>query len=91
MRRILLCLLLLLAGCGTPDESGIRSEFQRTRPDAEIVSLSPGEGDGQHVYYHIRYRLPSDSVVHQEEWGFRKGQDGRWTRFYPASAPAPAR
>lgn len=87
MRRILLCALLLLAGCSGPNESSIRSAFQRTRPSAEIVSLGPGEGDGDHVYYHIRYRLPSDSAVREEVWGYRKGPDGGWTRFSTDSRP----
>jgi hypothetical protein len=82
MRRILLFALLLPAGCSGPDESSVRREFERTRPNAEVVSLGPGEGDSDHVYYHIRYRLPSDSAVQEEEWGYRKARDGRWTRFF---------
>ena len=88
MRCILLCALLLLAGCSGPDESSIRSEFQQMKTNAEIVSLGPGEGDGDHMYYQIRYRLPSDSAVHEEEWGYRKGPDGRWTRFSTDSTAA---
>ena len=91
MRSILLSALLLLAGCSGPDESTVRSDFKRTRPNAEVVSLAPGEGDADHVYYHIRYRLPSDSAVHEEEWRYRKGPDGRWTRFSTDSTAAVSR
>jgi hypothetical protein len=49
MRRIVLFALLLPAGCSGPDESSVRREFERTRPNAEVVSLGPGEGDSDHV------------------------------------------
>ena len=91
MRRILLGALLLLVACSGPAASSIRSEFQRARPNAEIVSLGTGEGDADHVYYHIRYRLPSDPAVHEEVWGYHKGPDGRWTRFSTDSTAAPHR
>jgi hypothetical protein len=83
VRRLALFASLILAGCSTPDEGAIRAEFLQHEPRAEIVGLGTGEGDDQHVYYHIRYRVPPDPAVREAVWGYREEADGRWTRFSP--------
>jgi hypothetical protein len=81
MRYIPAVACLLLAACSGPDESNIRSEFMRSRLTAELVSLAAGEGDGDNVYYHIRYRLAGDPTVHQEVWGYHRRSGLEWTHF----------
>ena len=35
-----------------------------------MVSTGSGEGDSEHVYYHIRFREPPDTTVREAVWGY---------------------
>ena len=77
MRRVVAGLFVLVAGCG-PGDDAVRAEFLRAHPGAEVLSLGVGEGDDDHAYYGIRYRLPNDSTVHEACWLYSDAQGGDW-------------
>jgi hypothetical protein len=54
----------------------------REHPGAAVVSADPGEGDSEHAYYHIRFRVPSDTTVRETVWGYRRAADGTWRVFH---------
>ena len=90
--RVLLFLLLLplsLAGCFGPREKDVRADFLRSNPGVRIEMAAPGEGDGAAVYYHIRYRVPGDTALHEVVWQYMKAPDGEW-RNTSRGSPQPA-
>jgi hypothetical protein len=80
---ILLCRLLI--ACDGPNDKIVRREFLSEHPNASIESIGVGEGDSDHAYYHIQYKLhklPSDDRVLEEIWLYQKQTDGTWARVY---------
>ena len=71
-------LVLSLLGCGVPRKEDVRATFLAENPGATVESAGPGEGDGNNVYFHIRYRLPGDSTLREQVWLYQKGPDGSW-------------
>jgi len=79
MTRLALVSALFLAACGGPSSNEVRATFLIEAPQAHIESLGPGEGDGGNVYYHVRYRIPPDTVLWEQVWLYQKGTDGTWS------------
>jgi hypothetical protein len=73
-----LIVVLLLGACGGPTDETVRAEFRREHPKARVISAGPGEGDSHHVYYHIRFREPPDTIVREVVWGYERNKDGIW-------------
>jgi len=67
-----------LLACSVPNDRVVRQEFLAERPNASIEFLGVGEGDSDHAYYHIQYRIPSDSRVLEEIWLYQKQSNGAW-------------
>ena len=87
--RLLVPLLLVplfAAGCFGPREKDVRADFLRANPGALIEMATPGEGDGAAVYYHIRYRVPGDTILREVEWQYMKNTDGEWHNTWRDSA-----
>lgn len=64
MRHTFVVLLLLLCGCGGPEDNVVAADFQalfdrEVGPDATpiITFVGAGEGDGGNVYMHVRFDL----------------------------------
>jgi hypothetical protein len=62
----------LLAGCGGPNEQSVSADFLKKNPTATVISALPGEGDAENVYFHIKFKTPSDSGVKTEVWLYQK-------------------
>jgi hypothetical protein len=72
-----LAAMILIPCCGPPSNDRVESEFQKLHPDVEVLDVGPGEGDGDHVYMIIDYRLPGDGRTRRCEWLYRNdGIDG---------------
>jgi hypothetical protein len=70
---------ILGAACDAgPREKDVRSEFLRANPGARIESLAVAEGDGEHVYYHIRFREAGDLTPRETMWLYARQSDGSW-------------
>jgi hypothetical protein len=79
--------VLVLGGCGGPSGEAVRADFMREHPRAVVVSADPGEGDSEHAYYHIRFRVPPDTTLQETVWAYRRAANGTWRVFHrgPAS------
>ena len=73
--------VVLLSGCTSIDDQ-VRREFLVAFPKAVVTSLSPGEGDDATVYYHIRYRLPPDTVELERVWGYQRSSVSKEWRLF---------
>lgn len=80
MKRVLAGLFVLVAACGPDDQ--VRAEFLRAHPNAEVLSLGVGEGDDDNAYYHIHYRAPNDSAVHEACWLYSQVNGSDWQLMY---------
>jgi hypothetical protein len=89
--RALALMPLLAAACSRPRDEDVRAEFLRARPDARVASLEVGEGDGDHVYYHVRFRTAADTSLRETIWLYARQPDGLWRNTHrgPASAVRP--
>jgi hypothetical protein len=80
--RILVALILaplLAAACSVPRDEDVRAEFLRAHPGVRVESLEVGEGDGDHAYYHIRFRgAAGDTALREAVWLYARQPDGSW-------------
>lgn len=75
----LLMLLLAISSCGSPTIVDVRKDFIKQYPNAEIISISPGEGDGSAVYMHIKYKQTTKSTVILEDvWQYLDKGGTQW-------------
>lgn len=81
MKHILAGLFVLVAAACGPGDHAVRAEFLRAHPGAEVLDLGVGEGDSDNVYYHIRYRAPNDSTVHEVCWLYSQVNGRDWQRM----------
>lgn len=88
VRRLTAALALVAGACGFPGDAEVRARFEREHPTYEVVGVGPGEGDGSAVYYHIRYRRPGDSRVHEDVWLYLDRGDGRKVLTHRETLPA---
>jgi len=65
---IILLIYLLLVSCSSPNEERVRNEFLAENPDYTVTSIYVGEGDSSNVYYHIRYKKPTDKKLYEDVW-----------------------
>jgi hypothetical protein len=72
-----LLFLLFLQGCG-PSREDVKAEFLSEAPNAEVISVAPGEGDGGNVYFHIKYKLENSSPAITEVWLYQRSESGKW-------------
>jgi hypothetical protein len=79
MTRLVFVPVLFLTACGGPSDNDVRNTFLAGAPQAQIQDLGPGEGDGGNVYYHIKYRIPPDTILWEQVWLYQKGSDGKWS------------
>jgi hypothetical protein len=86
--RWLFLIVLLVGGCDGPTEGRVRADFLAQHPGAEVVSATPGEGDSDHVHYHVRFRRLPATTVQEVEWGYQQTSDGRWHVFHRGAEPA---
>ena len=88
MRRwsiiVLFSLCILICSCG-PSNEEVKQDFLKANPSAEIVSIGPGEGDGDHVYMYIKYRLPGDPKVKEDEWLYQDRGGKKWENIWQRS------
>jgi hypothetical protein len=76
MREPLCCLLIsvfvaLALGCTRPPSNAqVKTDFLREHPTWIVIFVGVGEGDGAAAYFHIKYRRPDDSQVHEEVWQY---------------------
>jgi hypothetical protein len=77
-----LSLAMLLGACSSPDEERVRAEFINEYPGVAVISAGPGEGDSDHVYYHVRFRQPPDTTVREVVWGYRRTSGRQWQVFH---------
>ncbi len=73
-----LILAFVLGGCGAPSSSDVRAAFLANHPAAAVTFVNPAEGADDFVYYDIRYRLPPDTTLWEQNWLYQKGADGDW-------------
>jgi hypothetical protein len=81
MRRLLM-MALFLAACGEPTEEAVRANFLQEYPRAVIASAVPGEGDSDHVYYHVRFRQPPDTTLREVVRGYQRTSARQWRVFH---------
>jgi hypothetical protein len=79
MTRRVFVPILFLAACGGPSNNDVRRTFLAEAPQAQIEDLGPGEGDGDNVYYYIKYRIPPDTILKEQVWLYQRGTDGKWS------------
>lgn len=69
-------------GCGgcsdMPSKDRVASEFVKRHPGARIRDMSPGEGDGDAVYWKIRFEGSGSTRLRTEEWQFLRDRDSGW-------------
>jgi hypothetical protein len=81
LRALLLALTWASAACSLgPSASDVKDAFARDNPSVDVVSVSPGEGDGEHVYMHIRFRREGAPQLCEAVWGYREAQP-KWVVF----------
>ncbi len=81
---LLTIVVMLVCACSGPNPLEIRRDFKAKNPSAEIIDMGPGEGDGDHVYIHIRFMLPTKAHPCEVVWGYRSGpglSQVPWKRF----------
>jgi len=76
VKTLILASTVFLLSCGMPSDDRVRSEFLALHPGAAIVDAGPGEGDSDHAYWCIRYRVPSDTTLREQYWLYQRGADG---------------
>ena len=83
-----LALALLAATCSMPRDEEVRAEFLRAHPGARLESLEVGEGDGEHAYYHIRFRaaVAGDTALREAVWLYARQADGSWRNAHRGPA-----
>jgi hypothetical protein len=80
--RVLVALILALlfgAACSGPREEDVRADLLGAYPGARVESMDVGEGDGDHAYYHLRFRAAaSDTALREAVWLYARHRDGSW-------------
>ena len=67
---IILFCLLLISCTKAPTKEEVCLDFLRENPGTLVVSVYPGEGDGDTVYYYIKFKVPDDQRLYQVEWQY---------------------
>lgn len=77
--------VLSLTGCGSkPAQEQIIKRFEKEHPEAKVVKVTEGEGDGNRVRMYVDYLLPGSPKPRRIElqvhwrtfpasWGYEKG------------------
>ncbi len=81
----LAALLLLASSCGAPSNDDVRRQFLEEHPNAIVLSIGPGEGDGGNVYMHIKYRLPGDKKEMEDVWLYQDLGGEKWENIWRES------
>jgi hypothetical protein len=77
--------LLLATSRGGPSVDEVKNEFLKEHPDAAILAIGPGEGDGGNVYMHIKYRLPGDEKESEDVWLYQDHGGEKWENTWRQS------
>lgn len=73
---ILTAFVICMSACSVPNRPEVRSDFLELHPEAEVESISIGEGDSSDAYFLIKYS--EDSRVFEDEWLYQDLGDGKW-------------
>lgn len=85
LRHVLpIAAIAAFSACAQPDYARIQGEFQKANPRCTVDFVGPGEGDGDHVYVHIKYKCPGDDRPRKTAWLYRR-QGSKWRKV--SSAP----
>jgi len=81
-------MFLGLVQCGFPSDDAVKADFLKDNPSATVLDVGSGEGDGDTVYKHIRFK-PAGSVAERDVvWGYqRTTSDSRTFRIFTKGAP----
>jgi len=79
LARSILAVALLGVACG-PSDARVERDFLDTHPEYAVLEVYSGEGDGDTVYKHIRYRAVPHGPTCELEVGYMK-QGSDWKRF----------
>ncbi len=82
MRIIIKILIIIICinlfGCGVPTEQEVISDFNKSNTDKIALSAHPGQGDN--VYFHIKYKFKKNNNIKNEVWLYqRKIDTGEWS------------
>ena len=77
-------LLLLLSAIlrsisRVPGEGYVRAAFLGEHPGYTVISVAEGEGDSDSVYFHIRYRMPGEGQILEQEVLYQRLGGNNWT------------
>lgn len=75
-RKFLYCLVFLVAACDVVPVEEVEIRFRQDHPEATSVSIGPGEGDSDNVYFLINYR--EDGLEKSEVRLYQKNKDNEW-------------
>lgn len=76
IRKILYCLVLVLAACDIVSVGEVEDKFRQDHPEATSVSIGSLEGDSNNVYFQIDYK--ERGVDKSEVWLYQKNKDDEW-------------
>ena len=90
-RALLAGTVSVVAGCGGPTETQVRTAFQRENPGCTVADVYVSEGDASAVYFTIKYRDDASQTNRRACWQYlNQGQDGwRLSHKHSVSEPAP--
>jgi hypothetical protein len=80
LTMVTVVLLATAGGCGSPNTKHVTEVFLKENPTYTVISVSPGEGDSDHVYIHIRYRRSDTPAECEVVWAYRSAQP-EWELF----------
>ena len=79
LKILLICILTFFCfACNFPSEEQVKNDFRSANPTYVPISAIVGEGDGDAVYYHIRYTKPNDNQTYEEIWLYLRQNDGKF-------------
>ena len=76
IRKVLYCLVLVLAGCDVISIGEVEEKFRQNHPNATLVSIGVLEGDSNNAYFQINYR--ERGLDKNEVWLYQKNKDDEW-------------
>lgn len=80
-------LLITLAGlaCGGPSDDDVGVAFLAEHPGYTVLEVASGEGDGDHVYKHVRFRRGGRTEVCEVVWLYQR-TDPEWRVVHRSDA-----